>query len=229
MWLALRLPPASDLLPEPCFSDGGVHLKTIFYDWGGANVWLFHAINDVRGGFIDRFMWIGTLLGDHGNFPYYLAAIALIGLVHAARAKVDVNNTGPHPALTWLGVIAVFGLAYAIDGFLIGWLKTTLDFPRPLLALPPDTVHVIGRPLYRYSLPSGHSAFAATVTASLWPVAGRRMRVGLVLFVLWVGVSRVSVGAHFPADVFAGYVLGFVVVLMLRFIVRRTITPNQPG
>ncbi len=204
-------------------------MKAIFYDWGGANVWLFHAINGVRGDFIDHFMWLGTVIGAHGNFPYYLAAIALISLARATRTEVDVAHTGSHPALVWLGVIAVFALAYAMDGFLIGWLKTALDFPRPLLVLPAGTVHVIGRPLYRYSLPSGHSAFAATVAASLWPVAGRRMRMGLVLFVLWVGLARVSVGAHFPADVLAGIVLGFVVVLTLRFIVRRTIRPSQPG
>ncbi|MHB8455564.1 MAG: phosphatase PAP2 family protein [Acidiferrobacterales bacterium] len=204
-------------------------MKAIFYDWGGANVWLFHAINGVRGDFIDHFMWLGTVIGAHENFPYYLAMIALIGFARATRTEVDVAGAGSHPALVWLGAIAVFGLAYAIDGFLIGWLKTALNFPRPLVALPPDTVHVIGRPLYRYSLPSGHSAFAATVAASLWPVAGRRIRAGLALFVLWVGLSRVSVGAHFPADVLAGIALGLVVVLTARFIVRRTIRPGQPG
>jgi len=204
-------------------------LKAIFYDWDGANVWLFHVINGMRGGFIDRFMWLGTMLGAHENFPFYLAAIALIALMRAIRAEVDVMHTGPHPAIIWLSAIAVFTLAYAVDGFLIAWLKTTLDFPRPLRALPPNSVHVIGIPLYRYSLPSGHSTFAATVAASLWPVMTRTGRVGLVLFALWVGVSRVSVGAHFPADVLAGFLLGLVVVLTLRSTVRRVTGINRPG
>jgi membrane-associated phospholipid phosphatase len=29
-----------------------------------------------------------------------------------------------------------------------------------------------------------------------------------VLFAMWVGISRVSVGAHFPVDVVVGYLCG---------------------
>ena len=33
---------------------GKYTMKEIFYDWGGANVWLFHAINDIRFAGLDR-------------------------------------------------------------------------------------------------------------------------------------------------------------------------------
>jgi membrane-associated phospholipid phosphatase len=46
-----------------------------------------------------------------------------------------------------------------------------------------------------------------------------------VLFVLWVGISRISLGAHFPADVAAGFVSSLIVVLLacaaIRGLMRR--------
>lgn len=209
-------------------------MKAILYDWGGMNVALFHAINNLRGSFIDRVMALGTTLGAHAHFPYYIVLIALFALAQERRAAqgtrpapvthpVKGAGSAPSAALVWLNVIAVFSLAFVVDAVLVGWIKTTLNFPRPLLALPPGTVHVIGVHVFHSSLPSGHATFAATLAASLWPAVHTRMRVGLVLFVLWVGISRVNVGAHFPADVLAGSLLGLVVVLILQRSVRYVI------
>jgi hypothetical protein len=51
------------------FFNGLPTMKEIFYDWGGANIWLFHAINDIRFGGLDQVMLLGTTLGDHILFP----------------------------------------------------------------------------------------------------------------------------------------------------------------
>ena len=59
------------------------------------------------------------------------------------------------------------------------------------------------------------------VAASLWPVLNRRWRIAGVLFVLWVGVSRVSLGAHFPADVMAGFISSLAVVLLVYVAVQK--------
>jgi signal peptidase II len=55
-----------------------------------------------------------------------------------------------------------------------------------------------------YSLPSGHATYAALVVGALWPLMGRRGRIGLVLYAALVGWSRIAAGMHFPADVLAG-------------------------
>ena len=57
------------------------------------------------------------------------------------------------------------------------------------------------------SFPSGHSTTAgaaAMIIVLLLP----RYSLLAVLFALWVGVSRMMVGAHFPSDVVAGLALG---------------------
>ncbi len=182
-------------------------MKAILYDWGGANIWLFHAINDVRNGFLDQFMLLGTRLGEHALFPFYMGLITLLALHEVAKDSRESQR--------WLAVIAVFSIAYFLDGLLIGLLKPQLDFPRPPLALPPGAVHIIGMAEYHHSLPSGHSSFAMLCTASLWPVLSRYARIAGLFFVFWVGISRISLGAHFPADVLAGFLSSLAVVLLV--------------
>lgn len=59
------------------------------------------------------------------------------------------------------------------------------------------------------------------VTASLWPVLNRSWRVAGVFFVLWVGISRISLGAHFPADVMAGFLSSLAVVLLVYAAIQK--------
>jgi membrane-associated phospholipid phosphatase len=189
-------------------------MKALLYDWNGLNVRLFHVINDVHRPWLDALMLRLTQLGDHDYFAIYLAVGVLGGWFSTARKR-----TGD--AQAWLTTLAVFSAGCMLDGVLIGLFKTWVDFPRPLLALPPGSVHVVGQAEFHHSLPSGHAAFAMLVAASFWPQANRLLRIGLVLFALAVGISRVSLGAHFPADVAAGFMLGLLTVLLLRTIAQR--------
>jgi membrane-associated phospholipid phosphatase len=186
-------------------------MKEILYDWGGFNVWLFRAINNARGEYLDKFMLLGTQLSDHANFPLYLALTALFAVIMTANAR-RISST------SWLVVIAVFSTAYLLDGLFIGALKPLLDYPRPPLAL--TAVHIVGRAEYHHSLPSGHSSFAMLCVASLWPVLTRRIKVIGIFLVLWVGVSRISLGAHFPADVLAGFLSSLLIVLLVYKVVQ---------
>jgi len=195
-------------------------MKEILYDWGGANVWLFHAINDIRFGGLDSIMLLGTTLGDHSLFPLYVGLLTLVALVvvntpfqDSAHHRVRVSR--------WMAVIAVFSLAYMLDGLLLGYLKPLLDFPRPPLALPPGSLNIVGEPEFHHSLPSGHSSFAMLVAASLWPILNRKWRIAGAGFVVWVGLSRISLGAHFPADVMAGFVSSLIVVLLVYVAVQK--------
>ena len=195
-------------------------MTEIFYDWGGANVWLFHLINNIRFGWLDKLMLLGTALGDHNRFSLYLVLLTFFALLAVSR---PAQNIGEYQTRVkrWVAAIAVFSLAYWLDGLILGFLKPYLDFPRPPLALLPDTLHIIGTAEFHHSLPSGHSAFAMMVVASLWPVLARRWRVAGVCFVLWVGLSRISLGMHFPADVLAGFLLSLVVVLLVSVAIQK--------
>ncbi|MES1982040.1 MAG: phosphatase PAP2 family protein [Pseudomonadota bacterium] len=190
-------------------------MKEIFYDWGGLNVWLFHAINNIRFEYLDRLMLLGTLLGDHKNFTLFLALVTLLGVLELASIPVQDALRYQRQAMRWLTAVAVLCIAYLLDSWIISALKPLLDFPRPPLALS-GLMHVVGQPEYHHSLPSGHTAFAVLTVASLWPILSSGWRVVGVAFAIWVGLSRVSLGAHFPADVVAGAVLSLLLVWLVR-------------
>lgn len=188
-------------------------MKAILYDWGGANVWLFHLVNGIHSGLLDRFMMLGTLLAGHGNFPVYLGFACLFAIGSLSNASPDAAGK---MAVMWLTTISIFCIAYMLDGQMLSLVKPWLDFPRPLLALPPSSVHVFGRAEYHDSFPSGHASFAMLVVASLWPMLKHQARLFGILFVIWAGLSRICLGAHFPADVLAGYLSAFLIVLIVR-------------
>ena len=97
-------------------------------------------------------------------------------------------------------------------------LKHTLNIPRPLNVLDAQWLQAIGQPpLLGHSMPSGHSMAAGSAAALLFLFMRsdrpRLVWVGLVLCAL-VALSRVSVGAHWPADVVTGFGLGGLLVIL---------------
>jgi membrane-associated phospholipid phosphatase len=43
------------------------------------------------------------------------------------------------------------------------------------------------------------------------------------IFVLWVGISRLSLGAHFPADVMAGFLSSLAMVLLVYIAIQKLV------
>jgi len=203
-------------------------MKEILYDWGGLNVWLFHLVNDLRSDWLDQFMLLGTQLGEHTSFVPILGLLMLAVLVAVPRTFARQPCHAETVVHLWLGVIAVFAIAYWLDGVVLGWLKPLLDFPRPPLALGEANIHVVGELKLHHSFPSGHSSFAMLVCASLWPL-GRYWRFGGGFFLLWVGLSRISLGVHFPADVLGGFLLSLLIVLAVRLLTNRLIDFAGPS
>ena len=111
-----------------------------------------------------------------------------------------------------------------LGGLTASWIKHHLPSPRPFLALGAEHLNVIGTPLSAGSMPSGHSAMAFAMLAVL--IAERRRfaersavdgvltsGLGLALVALLafgIALSRLAVGAHWPADALVGGGLGLV-------------------
>jgi membrane-associated phospholipid phosphatase len=95
-------------------------------------------------------------------------------------------------------------------------LKAAWDAPRPLSVLDLQWLHAIGLPpMGGHSMPSGHSLAAGSMAALLFFALDRGRVVQCVMVVLGglIGLSRLAVGAHWPADVLAGLGLGLLLVL----------------
>ncbi len=95
-------------------------------------------------------------------------------------------------------------------------LKRAFDFPRPVKVLGEAAVTLVGRSDEMHAFPSGHAAFAVLIAASLAPGSTRPVRGALAAFALLVCASRISVGAHFPADVVGGALVALAIAALLH-------------
>jgi len=142
-----------------------------------------------------------------------VAGLALAAWIYLTAGATDVPERVAQ--LLW-GVV--------LGGLSASWIKHHLPSPRPFLALGAEHLNVIGTPLSAGSMPSGHSAMAFAMLAVL--VAERRryaersavdgwitsdLGLALVaLLALGIALSRLAVGAHWPADTLVGGGLGLV-------------------
>jgi len=162
---------------------------------------LFHAVNGL--GASAPVLW--SMLT--------VAGLALSGWIYLTAFAQDVPERVAQ--LLW-GVV--------LGGLAASWIKHHVPSPRPYLALGADHLEVIGVPLSAGSMPSGHSAMAFAMLAVLVAERrrfGERSAVGglvttntgialVALLALGIALSRLAVGAHWPADALAGGGLGLV-------------------
>jgi len=130
-----------------------------------------------------------TVLGDT------VVALALFGPLAVRR-----------PQLMW-----ALALSALIATLFVHGIKPVLLWPRPPAVLPPESITVIGPALTRKSFPSGHTATAFVAAGLVWMhVRSPLVRWTALCVAAGVGVSRMVVGVHWPMDVLAGAVFGWV-------------------
>ncbi len=143
-------------------------------------------------GFLAFMRWV-SIMGQGG---FYLLAIALVfwALDRKAAARLFLF-------LTFSGSINAF-------------LKMLLHMPRPYWLdsrVRPMEFHS------SYGMPSGHAQTAAvTWGGTAWAVGRRWAWAAALSAIVLIGVSRVALGVHSPAQVLVGWAIGF--MLLVAFI-----------
>lgn len=153
----------------------------------GTNQFFFSDINSFAA-HTNPFVWSNlTFLGDT------MVAGAIILLFIRKR-----------PDLVWSGIAATIAGALIVNLF-----KYFLDSPRPAAVISGEVINIIGPALYKHSFPSGHTVtIFALAGILLFCIRSFYLKLGVIILAFAVGISRVAVGAHWPADVLAGASIG---------------------
>lgn len=195
--------------------------KNIFYDWGGANDWLFQQINSVHGEPFDSIMVTISHFSESRHFPEYLAGLAIWAVLSYLVKLAAKRGGAKQHLISWFGVFAVLIVGFVVSIVTINAMKDYYAYPRPYLQHAMNEIHVMDyKPGDEHkSFPSGHVAFATLMVVGLWPVIAEGAGWLCILALLLVCWSRIALGAHFPADVLYSVLIVMILVMIVRSII----------
>jgi len=137
---------------------------------------------------LDGVMCFVTTLGNGGAF-WIALAVALLLFRRTRRC----------------GVLCAAAL-------LMGYLTTNIALKNIIHRIRPyeviDTLKILVHPESSFSFPSGHSTSSLAAGWVLFRSAKKRFGVPALILGVWIALSRMYVGVHYPTDVLAGSAIG---------------------
>lgn len=147
-----------------------------------------------------------------------LGYLLILGLIYFLFTHGDKKRGVREIALMILVSGSAWLIAHAV--------KAAYPLDRPFVAIEGL------RPLFPHeadgSLPSGHATFYSALAMAMY-FYNRRLAIILAIGALLIGISRIAAGVHWPTDIFAGFILGSVVVHTTYFLIGKNTRAISPG
>ena len=156
--------------------------------------------------------WQSVALLVSGSFgsPYLPVVVLILALALIQKKRVALE--------TAVIFLCSLGVVYG--------LKALINAPRP---------YTIDAGIFQYALeassamPSGHALVSVAVLGWIWRRHPRSwvLTSGVLLIILAVGLSRVYLGVHYPSQVFAGWLLGGLLLWFFSWLDRFLFRPRS--
>jgi membrane-associated phospholipid phosphatase len=165
------------------------------------------------------FLWMNGLYSPFTD-PIWLSLTTLgdgllLGIILGAFVIVN-------PRVTVMGLLVMI-----LSSMVVHLVKAAYPTLRPAELL--QSVHVVGPLLRSGSFPSGHAAASMSAGLAIAHFCSSKVIGAIVMAIaLLIGLSRVAVGAHFPADVMGGMICAVGVFLILRLTAWPTLEAHVP-
>jgi membrane-associated phospholipid phosphatase len=113
------------------------------------------------------------------------------------------------------------GSSYATIGLVYAFAKFSVDMPRPYCSLS-DFVSIANFAGERClsSFPSAHTATAVLIFYSLLPYLNFIGKLLGLCFIVLVGLSRIALAMHFPADILYSVIFAFSICCFITPVLR---------
>ena len=105
-------------------------------------------------------------------------------------------------------------------------LKALIARPRPFVVNELITPLVTNVSPYR-SFPSGHSGGSFSAMFALYKWVPKKIGIPALILATMVALSRLYVGVHYPTDIIAGCIIGFICSVLANYIVRWTMKKSE--
>jgi len=152
-------------------------------------------------------VWVLMFFNMHGRrepwMDWVMLAFTQIGsgifaLIFALVLYINVNHILAYELA--LGTLTLW--------LIVDLMKTLFNRPRPYVKL--ESVRIVGSRASGHSFPSGHTSqtfFTTTLVLNYFQVSVW-IAIGAYAVALFVGITRIYVGMHYPRDVIGGTMLG---------------------
>jgi len=197
-----RLTPSAPevLAPPAAYAPWVVGMAAVALTLIALGAWVRFAGHDTA-----VFRALNGPLGAAAPLAWSLGSVVGLGLSAVVIALALCTGQAPRTRHT----LAALVWSLPVGGVLTHGLKALFDTPRPAGVLAPDQIVVVGQPLLFHSMPSGHSITAGVCLAlALFASPRLGLRGAVAAFAVWVWLSRIAAGAHWPSDVLVGAGIG---------------------
>ncbi|AVP87268.1 hypothetical protein phytr_3140 [Candidatus Phycorickettsia trachydisci] len=171
-------------------------MKFVLYDWLGLNEYLFTLLNSsLNHGLLSYFFYLISILFKEFVFLIYYAAFVVYQVNNLSAQTYEKYNKVFNKAVEIGSIYSSVMVFYTL-------IKYTVNFPRPYCSMSNFiSINNFAHERCLSSFPSAHTAMAIIVCWWVWPYVNRLGRILLIALVILVGLSRIALAMHYPADI----------------------------